>query len=77
MNKINYMYCISIDNNILDKIVNLGYLPVGLGNQILPVNGLLIKMVKIFLIKINFMENILFIIIFGKTYFTKYPIMNG
>ena len=33
MNKINYMYCISIDNNILDKIVNLGYLPVGLGES--------------------------------------------
>ena len=33
MNKINYMYCISIDNNILDKILNLGYLPVGLGES--------------------------------------------
>ena len=33
MNKIKYMYCISIDNQILNKILNLGYLPVGLGEK--------------------------------------------
>ena len=27
------MYCVSIDNNILDKILALGYIPVGLGNS--------------------------------------------
>ena len=32
MDKIKYMYCISIDNNLLNKISNLGYLPVGLGD---------------------------------------------
>ena len=28
-----YMYCISIDNKILNKILNLGYIPVGLGDS--------------------------------------------
>ena len=31
MRKINYMYCISIDDKTFNKISNLGYLPVGLG----------------------------------------------
>ena len=33
MNKIKYMYCISIDNGLFNKISNLGYLPVGLGDS--------------------------------------------
>ena len=33
MNKIKYMYCISIDNSTFNKITNLGYLPVGLGDS--------------------------------------------
>ncbi len=33
MNNINFMYCISINNSILNKILNLGYLPVGLGES--------------------------------------------
>ena len=33
MNKIKYMYCISIDNGLFNKISNLGYLPVGLGGS--------------------------------------------
>ncbi len=33
MGKINYMYCVAIDNNLLNKISNLGYLPVGLGDS--------------------------------------------
>ncbi len=32
-NIMNYMYCISIDNKILNKILNLGYIPVGLGDS--------------------------------------------
>ena len=39
--------------------------------------GLQIKMEKILQIKINFMVNTLFTIIFGKIYFIKYLIMNG
>jgi len=33
MPKLKYMYCISIDNNLFKKILNLGYLPVGLGDS--------------------------------------------
>ena len=33
MENINYMYCISINNKILEKILSLGYIPVGLGES--------------------------------------------
>jgi hypothetical protein len=32
-NKIKYMYCISINNEIFEKISNFGYIPVGLGDK--------------------------------------------
>ena len=31
--KLKHMYCVSIDDQILDKILDLGYIPVGLGNS--------------------------------------------
>ena len=34
MEKLKYMYCISIDNSLFHKISNLGYLPVGLGDSL-------------------------------------------
>ena len=48
------------------KINSLGYIPVGLGENIISLNLKLIKMVKIFQIKIHIMVNILFIIGYGK-----------
>ena len=60
------MYCITIYNDHYEKINRLGYIPVGLGKKFSQQNLKLIKMVKIFLIKIHIMGNIVFIIGCGK-----------
>ena len=59
------MFCLTMLPEHGDLINRLNYHPVGLGDKKFT-NHLLIRMVKIYQIKIHIMENIHFIIGFGK-----------
>ena len=60
------MFCITLDPAHEKIIKNLSYVPVGLGEKKFSDDCLSDRTDKIFLIKILFMVNILFIIGFGK-----------
>ena len=60
------MFCLSLHDSHLSNLKKINYIPVGLGENFFSDNWLRDNVVKIFQIKINIMENILFIIGFGK-----------
>ena len=65
MSKLN-LYCLSLFNDDYKKIKDLGYIPVGLGTNKFDSKWLRDNTGNNISKKINFMENILFIIGFGK-----------
>ena len=60
------MFCLTLDSNHLNKIKKLEYIPVGLGQEDFSTDWHTDKVGNQFQIKIHFMENIHFIIGFGK-----------
>ena len=60
------MYCITIHDNHLEKIKKIGYIPVGLGQNIQSKEFITDKTLINISEKTLFMENILFIIGYGK-----------
>ena len=60
------MYCITIHDNHLEKIKKIGYIPVGLGQNIKSKEFITDKTLINISDKNPFMENILFIIGYGK-----------
>tara|TARA_B100000401_G_C52535494_1_gene591202 strand:- start:431 stop:631 length:201 start_codon:yes stop_codon:yes gene_type:complete len=66
------MYCICVHNNLLNKVKELNYIPVGLGDDNFNEEWMRDNTKKkIYRIKINIMVNIHFIIGFGKMKYTK------
>jgi hypothetical protein len=60
------MFCICIHNELLSKVKKINYIPVGLGDDNFDQEWIRDNTGNNISKKINFMENILFIIGFGK-----------
>ena len=61
------IYCLCLHDNLYNSVKNLGYVPVGLGSKNFSDGWIRDQMEIIFHIKILIMENIHFIIGYGKT----------
>ena len=71
------VFCIDINNSNYNKIKELNYIPVGLGQDNFDKIGLETTLVLISRTKIHIMENTLFITCYGKIILKKLKIKSG